>query len=126
VDGTVLQGLEPLVPLIVIPPNGDPVEIIATVDTGSTGELTLPPSAIRDLALKLLRSDNAILADGSKVSAEVYEALVLWLDEVRAIAVYEMDGTPLLGMKLMRGCRLAMDIIPDGQFTITQIQATQE
>ena len=125
-NGIIVDGLEPIVSLLVIPQKGDPIEVIATLDTGSTGELTLPPSAIRDLELKLLRSDNAVLADGSKVFTEIYEATVLWFGDLRTITVYELDATPLLGMRLLQNCRLTMDIIPDGEFELVPLESTQE
>jgi clan AA aspartic protease len=124
VNGVVIAGLEPIVPIMVFH-DGLCVEVSAVVDTGSTGELTLPAAAIRELELPLLRQDPAILADGSEVMADIYEAEVMWFGKVRPVEVAEMDGTPLLGMKLMQNCRLTMDILPDAEFEITQLESPE-
>jgi hypothetical protein len=44
-----------------------------------------------------------------------------WFGDVRPTEVFEMDTIPLIGMKLMRSCRLTMDIQPDGEVELTRI-----
>jgi clan AA aspartic protease len=126
VKGVVEYGLDPLLSLTVIPASGDGIEVIATVDTGFMGTLTLPSAAIRDLELQLDRSSYAVLADGSTILCDVYRAVVLWHAEKKSIDVYETNAEPLLGMELMQNCRLTMDIIPDGPFSIVPLATTQE
>jgi clan AA aspartic protease len=126
VRGIVQDGLDPLLSLAVVSASGDCVEFSATVDTGFMGSLTLPPTAVRDLDLKVDRSSYAVLADGSIIRCEVYRAVVMWHDDKKPIDVYETDAPPLLGMELMQNCRLIMDVIPDGTFTILPLKSTQE
>lgn len=125
-DGVVVDGVEAVIGLTLVPRTGDPLEVLATVDTGSMAELTLPRSAVRDLDLSWLRTDRVMLADGSFTNCDVYDGDVIWLGGVRTVEVHEADGTPLLGMKLMQGCRLTMDIVPDGRFDIVPLAESQE
>jgi clan AA aspartic protease len=125
-NGIIADGLEPIVVLTILSRNGDAVEVTVVVNTGSTGELTLPTTAIRDLELTWSTTDRVTLADGSVANCEVYQAMIDWFGQTRTIAVYEMDGAPLLGMELMQGCRLSMDVLPDGRLEISPLADSQE
>lgn len=121
-QGTVIDGVDPVLPVILLDARGDRIEVLATVDTGSTAPLTLPTVAIRDLQLPWKMTEDIALADGSLVACNVYEAQVDWLDGPRTIFIYETDSNPLLGMTLMNGCRLMIDAIPNGLVTLTALE----
>jgi clan AA aspartic protease len=57
-------------------PQGREQEIEAIVDTGFTGALLLPPTVVNRLDLPFRRRGRALLADGSEVLFDVYEATV--------------------------------------------------
>jgi hypothetical protein len=49
---------------------------------------------------------------------DVFESTVHWDRRPRVIAVDETDGVPLLGMALLEGCKLTMQVRPGGQVRI--------
>ncbi|MYC77660.1 clan AA aspartic protease [Candidatus Poribacteria bacterium] len=89
------------------------------IDTGFSGELTLPGSLIDRLRLPRVGDLPIILGDGYEVSVEMYLAVVLWHGEKRIVQVLRTDdGKPLIGMSLLHGNRLILDVITDGEVTI--------
>ena len=53
---------------------------------------------------------------------DTYAARVVWDGEMRMAVVHEADGEPLLGMALLWGNRLTLDVQPDGNVIIDKIQ----
>jgi predicted aspartyl protease len=51
-------------------------EVDAIINTEYTGQLTLPPDLVSALNLPRLRQSRALLADGSEIMFDVYEAAV--------------------------------------------------
>jgi predicted aspartyl protease len=66
--------------------------------------------------------DRARLADGSEILFDVYEAVVTWDGMERNILVDEADTEPLIGMKLLRGYELKMQVVSGGKVTIKRVQ----
>ncbi len=96
-------------------------QIEAIVDTGYTGSLTLPPSVIAALGLLWQGSDRAPLADGSRCLVDEFEATVLWDRKKRAIIVDEVDAQPLVGMTLLSGFELRLEVVERGKVTIKRL-----
>jgi hypothetical protein len=48
-------------------------------------------------------------------------ASIHWLGRWRIVAVAIMDGSPLIGMRLLEGCELKIACIPDGPVEITPL-----
>lgn len=96
-------------------------EIEAVIDTGYTGSLTLPPEAIAALDLRWRSLDRGILADGSECLFDVYEAVVEWDGAERVILVDEADADPLIGMRLLRGYELLMQVRDSGDISISPL-----
>lgn len=120
-EGLVANGLEAVLEVQLIGRHGQ-IEVVPTVvDTGFTSDLTLPPSAMRDMNFLQLTTTRVTLADGSTVEAPVFEGLVKWFGQEKVIRVLQTDSEALLGMGLMQDCRLTMDIVPDGKFTINPL-----
>jgi clan AA aspartic protease len=101
--------------------NGASARVEVVLDTGFTGALTLPADLVAALALAPLSSTQVILADGSLVPANVFAAEVVWDHQSRRVRVHEAEGGPLLGMSLLHGHHLAMDVIDGGRLTITPL-----
>jgi clan AA aspartic protease len=95
-------------------------DVRAVIDTGFTGFLTLPSATIQSLSLLLFGSREVVLADGSVSSLDVYRAEILWHDEARPVSVLQSEGGPLIGMSLLRGSSLRMDIMPGGSVKIEE------
>jgi len=93
----------------------------AVVDTGFTGWLTLPPHTIAALGLSWKELGAAILADGSLIDFDVYEASVLWDGQWVTIPVDEADADPLMGMRLMQGYRILIEDVDGGSVQIERI-----
>lgn len=96
-------------------------DIDSIIDTGFDGWLTLPPHVIVTLGLTWKRYGHAILADGSNILTNVYEATVLWDGQPITLPVDEADADPLVGMSLMYGYALFMPILDGATFTLQRI-----
>jgi clan AA aspartic protease len=117
--GTVTPYREAALAVIVRGPHGQEEEVEAIVDTGFTGFLTLPSTLIATLALVFHSRTIATLADGTSVLLPIYEATVLWDGQERDVLVLEAEGGCLLGMSLLYGSRLTIDVIDGGSVTVT-------
>jgi clan AA aspartic protease len=96
-------------------------EVEAVIDTGFTGALTLPPALITRLGLRWRSVDRATLADGSTCVFQVYVGKLLWDGKVRSILVAEAVADPLVGMRLVRGHELKMEVRSRGKVTIKRL-----
>ena len=96
--------------------------IQAVVDTGFNGWLALPPSLIVELDLRWKSDGRAILADGRESRFDLYQATIVWDRRVRRILVGEFDGDPLVGMALLKGCELNMQVRARGKVTIKPLR----
>ena len=97
--------------------------IDAVIDTGFTGFLTLPSSVLADLNLRAYRREEGILGDGSTCIFDVYRGLVIWDGELRRIDINESDTEPLVGMGLLYGYRMQLDVIEGGTVTIQALSS---
>jgi clan AA aspartic protease len=101
--------------------NGPEGEVEFVLDTGFTGSLTLPPAACAALALSYIRPQPANLADGTRVILRVYEAILAWDGAERAVEVLGLEGAPLLGMTLLNGCDVHLQVAEGGSVTIERL-----
>jgi len=122
INGRVNAHREALVSLPLRGAQGEERSIEAVIDTGYNGFLTLPPDLIKQLGLPFLRSSRAILGDGSIIEFDLHEATVVWNDRVRRIPVDAADVSPLLGMSLLYGCTLSVDVIEQGNVLIRSLE----
>ena len=60
---------------------------------------------------------------GSVANSQTYAGTVDWHGETRRVRVHEVDGRPLIGMSLLRGSRLVVDVIEDGGVSIEPLSA---
>lgn len=81
----------------------------------------MPRQAIAPLGLTLHGFVPGLMADGSERHFYVYEATVVWDRRARQIPVYEADATPLIGMALLNGYELTMQVRPRGKVTIKRL-----
>src|SRR5437016_11400998 len=116
--GIVNADLEPLLRLTVRDAGSQPHDVEAVIDTGFNGFLTLPPALIAVLGLPWLCRQQGQLADGSFLTFDVYVATVDWHGQPRSVEVEAADAQPLLGMALMEGSELRIQVLPGGPVTI--------
>ena len=118
IRGAVNAAYEPIIRLVVRGPSGQSREIEAIVDTGFNGYLTLPPALASALELPFVTSNPALLADGSEVTFEVRSATVLWDGHPRDIDAHTSDTAPLVGMRLLDGHSLYVEVEDGGRVAI--------
>ena len=118
ITGHVTAYREAVISLNVRGPRNQEREIEAVVDTGFNGFLTLPASLIKELDLVWRRRGRAVLADGSDSVFDIYEAIVRWNNRPRRIAVDEAECDPLVGMSLLYGCELTVQVVDRGLVSI--------
>lgn len=121
ITGFVDVEFEPIIPLSIRRADSKVFTQDAIVDTGFNGWLSLPPDLIAELSLKWKRRGRAILGDGSECIFNVYEAVVVWDDTLLTIPVDEADAEPLVGMSLMEGYQLTMQVFEGGQVELRKI-----
>ena len=119
--GRVTADQEATIPLAIAGPNRPWQQTEAVIDTGFNGFLTLPPALVYSLRLPLVGNRRAALGDGSIVVLDVYFAAVLWHDQEREVLVLQADSAPLVGMSLLSGNRVTLDIVDDGDVLIDEL-----
>ena len=122
-QGIVDQNCEATIRLVVGNVDSQRQMIDAVIDTGFTGFLTLPSSVLADLNLRAYRREEGILGDGSTCVFDVYRGLVIWDGELRRIDINESDTEPLVGMGLLYGYRMQLDVIEGGTVTIQALSS---
>jgi clan AA aspartic protease len=118
ITGVVTASRQAIIRLTVRGPEGQEQEIDAVIDTGFDGTLTLSPALIATLGLVWRRRGRALLADGSESLFDIYETIVIWDGEPRRIAVDEADIDPLVGMFLLYGYELIVQVMEGGAVII--------
>ena len=118
ISGVVTGDYQAVIHLTVRGPAGQEQEIEATIDTGFDGCLSLPSSLFVLLGLGWRERGRALLADGRESVFDIYEGTVLWDGQVRRIPVHEAETIPLVGMSLLRGYELTVQVQPGGHVTV--------
>ena len=110
IRGRVSQALDPLITIEVRDADGglEPLEVI--LDTGFTGHLTLPRDSIQRLRLTYSGRRTVILASGQMIGIDAYTAVVSWGGQHRDVVVLESISESLVGMSLLQGSRVTLDI----------------
>jgi clan AA aspartic protease len=105
VNGTVDSGQRALLPIALHnSASGTAVTLDAWIDTGFTGDLSVPRAQIATLKLPEGYSIRATLADGSQVDIKTNVGEIDWFGVRQATEVIASDGAvPLLGTGLLRG-----------------------
>lgn len=116
--GVISPDREALLRVVVRGPNGQEQGVDAVVDTGFNGFLALPNSVVGTLGLPYHSHTTAILGDGSSVTLRRHEATVDWEGQDREVLVLEADGGPLVGMSLLYGSRMTLDVVDGGLVNI--------
>ena len=118
IEGAVNAARQAVVGLPLRGPSGRAVEVEAVVDTGFDRFLTLPRGVVSELDLTFAGVNRVQLADGSEAALDGYAVTVLWDGQPRRIVSYVSDAAPLVGMSLLAGHRLCVDIEYEGRVVI--------
>ncbi len=98
--------------------NGQEVEAEAVIDTGYNGAFSLPPEIIASLGLPARGTRFVTLGDGTTVSLDIYRATVVWDGLPRPLYVMATEDVSLIGMSLLYGYRVILDVVDGGLVTI--------
>lgn len=97
------------------------IEVRAAIDTGFTEQISLPEGIIRQLGLNIVDEADLSLADGTIIQVRVFSAEVFWLGSWRRVNIAQVEGMPLIGLGLLRGCRLVIEVIEGGRVVIEKV-----
>jgi len=95
----------------------------AVIDTGYNGYLTLPAHIVTILGLAFAGHRSGTLADGSTVVLDVYLGHVIWHERRKEVLIAQAVGMPLIGMSLLDGCRLTIDVVENGNVNIDELSS---
>jgi len=113
---------EAIVRLVVVGSRGQERQIEAVLDTGYTGSLTLPSAVVSDLDLPFRGRGNALLGDGSESEFDIHEATIAWAGERRSTAIDVAETDPLLGVGLLLGNELTVQVIAGGSVALQRLR----
>ena len=114
IPGSVTPNREAIVRLTVHSHTGQETTIAGVSDTGLDGSLSLPSAAISSLGLPWPGRGRALLADGSESVFDLFEATVDWDGWLRRVAVDQVETLPLIGMALLEGHELTLQVRASG------------
>jgi clan AA aspartic protease len=117
----VVSAREARIRLKVRGPRRQEREIEAVLDTGYTAFLSLPPALVESLGLRWKSIGRGILADGSECLFDVYVGKVVWDGQERRVLIDGADTDPLVGMALLNGYELRMQIRSRGKVAIKRL-----
>ena len=118
IQGEVNAAYEAVVTLPLQDPEGRTRNIEAVVDTGYSGFLTLPTGLVDELGLPFAYMGQAFLANDAEVDFDVHHVTVLWDGEPRDIEADATGSTPLVGMLLLDGHSLNIEVESGGRVVI--------
>lgn len=121
IEGVVNAAYEAVITVFVHGPAGKVRQVEAVIDTGFDRFLVLPPSLVTALGLPFLASGPVTLANGSEEILEVHEVSVMWDGQPRDVYTYVADTTPLVGMLLLDGYNLNIEVEDAGRVLIQPI-----
>lgn len=120
--GAMNSQREAIVRLVVVGPDGQESQIEAVLDTGYTGSLTLPSALVTALRLPFRGRGSALLGDGSDSEFYIHEATVTWAGERRLTAIDVAETDPLLGIGLLLGNELTVQVIAGGPVALRKLR----
>ena len=122
IEGTVNTALEAIIALAVSGSAERSSQVDALIDTGYGGDITLPSDVVNDLGLMRVGSTKLMLANGNEEVFDTYVANVDWSGNERGVAVHETESVPLIGMQMLEGQRLQVDVERGGRVLIETLR----
>jgi predicted aspartyl protease len=121
IRGVVNARHEATIQLRVRGSGGSERDLEAVIDTGLTGSLTLPAVEINALGLIRVWGGGAVLADGTFRPFDIYAAEVEWDGAWRPVLVAAIGQEALVGMRLLTGHGVWMEVVPGGVVEVTPV-----
>ena len=120
--GVMNSQREAIVRLVIVGPGGQERQIEAVLDTGYSGSLTLPSAVVSALDLPFRGRGSALLGDGSESEFDIHEATVAWAGQRRLAAIDVAETDPLLGIGLLLGNELTIQVIAGGVVALRRLR----
>ena len=114
----VVRGLVPIVTVSVMGKDGALRRFQAVMDTGFTGTFALPIADVQRLGLSNPKRQQVAFANGESGNCDVYQADMIWDGETQSARLYAIGVEPLVGMALLDGSRVTMDVAEGGAVTV--------
>ncbi len=90
--------------------------------TGFNGTLSLPPNLIVMLGIEVEYQTNVLLGDNVPARLNTFTGHILWHERLRAVPILESRGAPLVGMRLLAGSQLTVQIRNGGDVQIDEME----
>ena len=121
INGLVNARLEATVQLQIEDSAGQLHTIDTIIDTGFSSDLTLRSAEVAALGLSWSSQIDALLANGTIVTLDVYNAILWWDGYPILVRVRAVETDPLLGTGLLAGFELKVPFVAGGVLTIERI-----
>ena len=119
--GSVNAKPEAILPLRVRGPSGLVRDVEALIDTGYSGVIVLPGPLVTLLGLPKRRSVDVRLGDGTVRRFDVFAAELEWDGQWQTVAVSAIGHRAIIGMELLVGHSVRLDVAPGGVVEIVPI-----
>jgi len=116
-----MENLHALMGVVFRNPSQPALSLEFVIDTGFTGDLTLPATAVAALGLPFVYNQAITLADDTDIEIPVHQATIVWQGSERFVHVLATGNRPLLGTALLIGCELLAQFSDNGLVTIEDI-----
>lgn len=114
IQGQVNALRQAVIPVELRSPNGQPIQVDAVIDTGFDGFVTVAPDQAQRLQLPFLEVRSYALGDGRAVDFAIHLVTVVWDGQERDGEALVTDGGILVGMSLLHGYHLFIDVVEGG------------
>ena len=121
IRGRVTGDKAVLIRLGVLDDSGRAWPVNAVLDTGFTGDISLPTSTIRRLMLSPRGQRWFTLADGERAVMNAYSGRVIWHERPRDVVVIESEDVAMVGMDLVWGSRVTLEARDGGDVSIEEL-----
>jgi predicted aspartyl protease len=101
--------------------DGAEITVDGFLDTGFSRYLILHPTLIGEMCWQRVGERQVEFANGERRWLQVYNGRVYWNDNWRKVEVMAAESEPLIGMALLAGHNVNMDVIADGRIIIEPI-----
>jgi clan AA aspartic protease len=116
-----VENRQALIPIVYRGSGQPDVSLEHVVDTGFTGELTLPPEAVKAMGFEFPYDEEIKLANDSREQVPVHVATIVWDGHEATTRVFAMGRRPLLGTALMDAKELVVQFADRGLVTLDDI-----
>ena len=113
-----VQKRHAVLPVTFRPPGMAPFPLACDIDTGFTGELTIPVTEVERMGIEVAGVWNVTLADDSPLRVPYYLIPVLWNGQEREVRALATGSIPLIGMGLLEGHELNIQAIEGGLVSV--------